>query len=86
MELESLWDDMSQARRSAYPGCWSTQCGGLAERIVMLSRHVGATPWGNVQVELLLDGVYQRIYDEADIAYDPPDLDRAREILERRRW
>lgn len=74
--LPLLWSDMTTATREAMNGVWSIRCGNLAHRIVTLSRFVGPTPWEEIDVTLLLNGVYQKVYDEAGIAYPPIDFER----------
>lgn len=80
IELAHLWYDLGQARQSAHNGVWSVQCDNLAYRIVMLSRIVGACPWGDIDVDVLLDGLYARIHDEAGIPYPEIDWVRVREV------
>lgn len=82
-ELAMLWSDLTNARRSALNGVWSIRCENVAYRIVMLSRFVGPTSWQDVDVDLLLDGVYAKVYDEAGIDYPPIDWDRVREVKDR---
>lgn len=82
-ELEHLWHDLYLARRHAHNTAWSMGCGNAAYRIVMLSRLVGPTPWGDVQVDLLLDGVYERVYQDAGIEFPPVDWARVREVKAR---
>lgn len=72
-ELVCLWADLRDARRTAINGVWSIQCGNLAGRIVDLSRLVGATPWGDVDVDVLEDGLYERLHQEAGIPYGAID-------------
>ncbi len=78
VELAHLWHDLSEARRSALNGVWSMQCDNLVYRIVMLSRVASATPWGEVGVDVLLDGLYERLHREAGIEYPPIDWDGMR--------
>lgn len=82
-ELVALWSDMTLARASAYNGCWSGRCVNLAERIVRLSRLAGPTHWKNVDVAVLREGVYERVYDEAGITYEPVDHGGVNEIHDR---
>lgn len=79
-ELVHLWHDLGEARRFANNGVWSVQCDNLAYRIVALSRVVGACPWGEVDVDVLLDGLYVRLHDEAGIPYPDVDWVRVREV------
>lgn len=82
-ELVQLWSDLSTARRNAINTSWSIQCGNLAHRIVNLSRLAGATPWEEIGVSLLLDGVYERLHREAGIDYPPIDWGRVRNVAQR---
>lgn len=84
-ELACLWDDLDKARRAALRGAWSIGCETATGRIVMLSRFVGACPWVHVQVDLLLDGTYQKVYDGAGMAYEPIDWELVREVDTRNR-
>lgn len=79
-ELADLWSDLSTARQFAIGGVWSMQCDNLAYRIVCLSRLVGPTPWGDVGVDVLLDGLYERLHVEAGIAYPPIDWKLVRSV------
>lgn len=73
-ELRFLWDDLSQARRTALSGGWSIRCDTLTARIVTLSRFAGATGWRDIQVDLLQDGIYQGILRSAGIGFEEPDM------------
>lgn len=75
-ELMRLWGDLHHQMRDARDGCWSVGCESVAHRIAVLTRAVGkATPWQEVQIELLETGVYQRMHDLMGVPYDPPDMD-----------
>lgn len=78
-ELELLWNDLHDARRSAAK--WSIRCDGLAARIRMFTRLVGPTPWEKIQIPLLEDGTYQRIHAEMGVTVE---VDMAR-VAETRR-
>ncbi len=80
IELVNLWSDLAHARQFAANGVWSMQCDNLAYRIVMLSRVVGACPWGEIDVDVLLDGLYVRIHDEAGLPYPEVDWVKVREL------
>jgi hypothetical protein len=75
-ELESLWDDLYAARRHGINTGWSIQCHQLAYRIVRLSRLVGPTLWEAIQIDLLYDGVYERVHQDAGIDYPSIDWQR----------
>jgi hypothetical protein len=74
-ELVLLWDDLDRARREALNGEWSMGCDGAVERIRMFTRLVGPTPWEQIQIPLLENGIYQRIHEELGIAVDV-DMER----------
>lgn len=74
-ELELLWNDLHDARRSAVNGEWSISCDHLAARIKMFTRLVGPTPWEKIQIPLLEDGTYQRIHAEMGVV---AEVDMAR--------
>lgn len=69
-ELYSLWCDLDAARRRAYHDQWSMDCDSLVERIKALTPLVGHTPWEEVQIPLLEDGIYQRVH--AELGVDAP--------------
>lgn len=81
-ELELLWGDLHDARRSAANGAWSIRCDGLAARIKMFTRLVGPTPWEKIQIPLLEDGIYQRIHAEVGV---PVEVDMTR-VAETRQY
>lgn len=78
-ELDALWSDLNIARRDAINGIWSIRCDGLVERIKALTPLVGATPWEQIQIPLLEEGVYQRIHAELGISVDV-DMERVTEV------
>lgn len=73
-ELVDLWSDLAGQHHRALNSFWSMGCDNLARRIVQLSRLAGATPWQEVQSELLLNGVYQGLLTSAGIPFAEPDL------------
>jgi hypothetical protein len=81
-ELAALWCDLSTARNRAHHNRWSVECDWLAGRIVTLTRIAGATPWGDIQVDLLLDGTYTGILAAAGIPFEAPDLGKVRKLQE----
>lgn len=74
-ELMLLWSDLNAAIEQAHRGGWSMRCEYLASRIVALTRHVGATPWEQIDVKLVRCGAYERIHQEAGLEYPPIDWD-----------
>lgn len=78
-ELACLWNDLNDARRSAANGEWSMRCDHLVWRIEALTKHVGATPWEEIQIPLLEDGVYQRVHSGMGISVDV-DMVRVAEV------
>lgn len=84
---ECAWDDLLKARRDAINGDWSIQCDSVVHRIAWLTKHTKKpTPWGDIQVELLLDGTYEAIHEAIGMPTPLSDEDRARarEVLDRR--
>lgn len=67
-ELSWLWTDLQSARRDALDGKWSTGCEWFEGRIKTVTPLVGPTPWEKLPIELIEDGVYQRIHQELGIA------------------
>lgn len=84
--LELAWSDLQSARHQALNGRWSIDCDGQVCRIIGLTRLVGPLPWENVQVDLILDGIYERIHEAIGTPTPLSDADRARarEVKERR--
>lgn len=74
-ELADLWSDLNRAQSHAINGQWSIECDNLEERIKNLTPLVGATPWDEIQIVLLENGVYQRIHADLGIAVEP-DMER----------
>lgn len=81
-ELVHVWHDLYEHRKRAVNGVWSSGCEATVYRIVLLSRLVGATSWRDVQTALIVDGVYQGLYERAGITYDPIDMDKVRKLHE----
>lgn len=84
--LVLAWSDLEEARRTALSGKWSMRCDSQVHRIVGLTRLVGPLRWEEVQVDLLLDGTYERIHEAVGTPtpLSDDDLRRARVVLERR--
>ncbi|MER5461695.1 hypothetical protein ABT010_13595 [Streptomyces sp. NPDC002668] len=74
-ELGCLWNDLNTARQSAIRNQWSIRCDHLVWRIKDLTPLVGPTPWDEIQIPLLEDGIYQRIHAELGIEA-PVDMER----------
>lgn len=83
-ELACLWTDLQNARRDAYEDDWSMDCEWIAERIKTITRLVGPTPWTELDIGLIEDGVYQRIHAEigVDAPYDEEGVRRHRARLD----
>lgn len=81
-ELADLWCDLHRAQSYAINGKWSMACDNLEERIKLLTPLVGATPWDEIQIPLLENGVYQRIHADLGIAVEP-DMERVAECRAR---
>lgn len=74
-ELMRLWGDLADAMHYARGGCWSGGCENAAHRIAVLTKALGkATPWQEVQIELLESGIYQKLHDLMGIPYESPDM------------
>jgi hypothetical protein len=76
--LRLAWGDLESARKSALNGRWSMTCDGHVERIVGLTRLVGILSWEHVSVDLILDGVYERIHEAMGSPTPLTDDDRRR--------
>lgn len=76
--LELAWSDLQSARREALNGCWSMLCDSQVYRIIGLTRLVGPCPWENVDVDLILDGIYERIHEAIGTPMPLSDEDRRR--------
>lgn len=61
--LRLAWDDLQSTRHSAIDGKWSMACDGQVERVIGLTRLAGPLEWEHVQVDLILDGIYERIHE-----------------------
>lgn len=86
-ELDSLWDDLAKARDTAIRGKWSMQCDSLVERIKKLTALVSPTPWRSVDLELVEDGIFQRVHSELGV-HTPVDTEavaRARAMINEER-
>ena len=80
------WSDLQEARRNAIDGKWSIACDGYVSRIVGLTRLVGPTPWEQISVDLILDGVYELIHDAMGnpTPLSADDRRRAQAVMDRR--
>lgn len=76
-ELSYLWTDLQTARRNALSGKWSMSCEWVEDRIKTITPLVGPTRWEELPIELIEDGVYQRIHQELGIEA-PFDEERVR--------
>lgn len=73
-----LWDQLIEARRSSMSGVWSIRCGGIVHRLVWLTKHTQKpTPWGNVPMDLLIDGTYEAIHEAIGMPTPLTDEQRA---------
>lgn len=81
-ELADLWCDLHRAQSYAINGKWSIACDNLEGRIKLLTPLVGATPWDEIQIQLLENGVYQRIHADLGIAVEP-DMERVAQVRDR---
>lgn len=76
--LRLAWADLAEARRSAMNGQWSIRCDHLVANIIGLTRRVGPQPWEEINVELILDGIYEQIHEAIGTPTPLSDDDRAR--------
>jgi hypothetical protein len=83
-ELACLWTDLQTARRAAINGQWSMHCDWFEERIKAITPLVGPTPWTELDIQLVEDGVYQRIHAEiwVDAPYDEDGVRKHRARLD----
>jgi hypothetical protein len=82
-EQVQLWGDLEEATRTAIRTCWSIRCEGVAYRIQSLALLVGPTPWDEVSVRLLRDGVYARVLTEVGLPVPAIDWDAVARCEER---
>jgi hypothetical protein len=84
--LNLAWHGLQSARHEAMNGSWSINCDHQVTRIVGLTRLVGPLSWGPVPVDLILDGVYERIHEAigTPTPLSADDRQRARALMERR--
>ncbi len=71
-ELVCLWHDLYAARNEAINGTWSVRCDSLVDRIKELTKLIGPTRWEQIQIQLLEEGIYQRVHSELGI--DVPEV------------
>lgn len=76
-ELSYLWTDLNTARQQAINGQWSMHCDWIVERIKTITSLVGPTPWQDMEIKLIEDGVYQRVHEELGVDA-PVDMDGVR--------
>lgn len=76
--LELAWHDLQAARRAAINGIWSIDCDDQVSRIIGLTRLVGTCPWEKIQIDLLLDGIYEHIHAAIGTPTPLSDEDRRR--------
>lgn len=83
-ELSYLWTDLQSARRDALNGSWSMGCDWFESRIKTLTPLVGPTSWEKLDIQLIEDGVYQRIHQELgiDAPYDDEGVRKHRASLD----
>lgn len=72
------WNDLQGARSRAINGCWSVRCDDCIHRIVVLTRIVGPVSWDEIDVDLVLDGVYERVHESIGTPTPLADDDRRR--------
>ena len=84
--LACAWYDLRTACGEAIDGVWSIACDHQVTRIVGLTELVGPLNWEHVSVELILNGVYEQIHEQA--GHPTPLTDdnrrRAQAVMDRR--
>lgn len=60
--LTLAWSDLQTARHTAINGRWSIACDSHVNRIIGLTSLVGPISWEEIQVDLILDGIYEQIH------------------------
>jgi hypothetical protein len=83
--LVLAWSDL-QSALDAMNGRWSMACDDQICRIAGLTRLVGPLPWKEVSVDLILNGVYERVHEAIGIPTPLSDDDRrqAQAVRDRR--
>lgn len=76
-EISCLWDDMFWAQRRAIRNESSLETDRLIQRIRKLTLFVGQAPWETIQISLLKNGTYKRVYETLD---RPIEWDRVNAI------
>lgn len=76
--LQLAWDALQQARADAASDSWSAACDAQVRRIVGLTRLVGPLPWDAVDVDLVLDGVYEHLHEAIGMPTPLPVATRRR--------
>lgn len=90
-EQANLWADLDHAVRRAHvdppviPGRWSIECDGLARRIIDIAALVGPVGWEHIQVDLLLQGIYEEVLRAGGLTWPPIDWDEVRAVYGRNR-
>lgn len=84
--LHLAWSGLQSARYEARNGKWSIACDHRVSQIVGLTRLVGPLSWEVVSVDLILDGVYERIHEAIGTPTPLSDDDRrrAQAVMDRR--
>ncbi len=75
--LALAWNDLVYARERAMNRRWSVECDWHVARIVGLTRLVGPLPWGHVNVDLIVDGTYERVHGAMGVPTPLSEADRA---------
>lgn len=78
--LVLAWSDLDRARGQALNGRWSIACANEVTHIVGLTRLVGPIPWEEIPVDLILDGIYERIHEAIGVPTPLSDDDRQRAL------
>lgn len=84
--LQLAWGNLQSSRHDAINGRWSIASDHQVTQIIGLTRLVGPTPWECVPVDLILDGIYERIHEAIGTPTPLSDSDReaAQAVKDRR--
>jgi hypothetical protein len=89
VEQVALWSDLNLAVKYAQvdppvvPGHWSVRCDEVAARITENALVVGPVAWTDIQVGLLLGGIYEKVLHAAGLDWPPIDWDAVRALHDR---
>lgn len=82
-ELVCLWGDMDEAQLAALNGSWSIRMEHVQDRILTLTKIVGACPWQHIQIRILKNGLYEKVHLDAGLMFPTIDWKIVNEIAAR---